>query len=170
MNASAKGDLDARYSDPNAEAMPLEHVSRLLADAPLYWLSTVRPEGRPHVTPLIGLWHDGAMVFTTGPEERKNQNLNGNAECVLTTGSNEWNQGADIVVEGAAERIGSDAELIELADAYVAKYGEVWRFNVRDGAFRHADGGEALVYRVRPRTIFAFGKAPHSQTRWRFDR
>ncbi|QFG25164.1 pyridoxamine 5'-phosphate oxidase family protein [Actinomadura sp. WMMB 499] len=28
---------------------------RLLEDAELYWLATVRADGRPHVTPLIGV-------------------------------------------------------------------------------------------------------------------
>jgi hypothetical protein len=58
-----------------------------------------------------------------------------------------------------------------LADAYVEKYGEEWRFGVRDGAFYHLqEGGEALVYRVEPRVIFGFAKSPYGQTRWHFDR
>jgi hypothetical protein len=57
----------------------------------------------------------------------------------------------------------------------VDKYGEYWRFEARDGAFHHPDGGEALVYRVAPTVAFGFGKgaefgrADFSQTRWRFD-
>jgi len=27
----------------------------------------VRPDGRPHVTPLIGVWVDGALVFRVAP-------------------------------------------------------------------------------------------------------
>lgn len=42
-----------------------------LAAALVYWLSTVRPDGRPHITPLIGVWQDGALYFCTDPEERK---------------------------------------------------------------------------------------------------
>ena len=42
-------------------------------DAEVYWLSTVRPDGRPHVTPLLGIWLDGALYFCTGPTERKAQ-------------------------------------------------------------------------------------------------
>jgi hypothetical protein len=41
------------FSDPGAEPVPwsagLEHV--VAADT--FWLSTVRPDGRPHVAPLI---------------------------------------------------------------------------------------------------------------------
>ena len=42
-----------------------------LQDAEVYWLSTVRPDGRPHVTPLLGVWLDGGLYFCTGPAERK---------------------------------------------------------------------------------------------------
>ena len=42
-------------------------------------------------------------------------------------------------------------------------------FTVRDGAFLNPEGGEAVVYEVRPKTAFGFGKGePYSQTRWRF--
>ena len=58
----------------------------------------------------------------------------------------------------------------------MSKYGEDWRFAVRDGAFYHdpaslrgADPGAAWVYEVRPSKIFGFGKgATFGQTRWRF--
>ena len=41
----------------------------------MYWLSTVRPDGRPHVTPLMSVWLEGALYFCTGPDERKAKNL-----------------------------------------------------------------------------------------------
>jgi nitroimidazol reductase NimA-like FMN-containing flavoprotein (pyridoxamine 5'-phosphate oxidase superfamily) len=93
MSNPGNGRLDARYSDPTAEAMPLDDASGMLARAPLYWLSTVRPDGRPHVTPIMGVWRDGGVCFCTGPEERKNRNLAGNPECVVATGTNSLDQG-----------------------------------------------------------------------------
>jgi hypothetical protein len=33
--------------------------------AEVHWLSTVRPDGRPHVAPLIAVWVDDALVFCT---------------------------------------------------------------------------------------------------------
>ena len=44
---------------------------RRIDEAEVFWLSTVRPDGRPHVTPLLAVWHEDAMYFCTGPEERK---------------------------------------------------------------------------------------------------
>jgi hypothetical protein len=162
-----RSELDARFSDPDATATPWEDGRRALERAELYWISTVRHDGRPHVTPLIGLWLESALWFTTGPTEQKFRNLQGNRHCVLTTGCNRWAEGLDVVVEGEAVRETDDARLGQVANALVAKYGEVWRFEVRDGAF-HQAGGEAHVFRVEPDKVLGFAKAPHAHTRWRF--
>ncbi|MET9973420.1 pyridoxamine 5'-phosphate oxidase family protein, partial [Streptomyces sp. NPDC006356] len=143
-------------------------AEKLLAEAELFWISTVRPDGRPHVTPLPAVWSDGALHFCTGPEERKARNLAGNPNLVLTTGTNTWDKGYDLVVEGEAVRITDDTRLRELAAGWETKYGSFWHFDVADGCFRHG-AGHAYVYSVAPRTVFGFGKGePFSQTRWRF--
>jgi hypothetical protein len=135
----------------------------------VYWLATVRPDGRPHVTPLIAVWLEGALYFCTGEDERKAKNLTDNAHCILTTGCNTFNEGLDLVVEGEAVRVSDKARLQRLADAYEAKYGSDWHFEVREGAFNGAEGNIALVYKVTPTTAFGFGKGESfSQTRWRF--
>lgn len=160
--------LDPRYSTPDATATPWEEARECLADAEVYWLTTVRPDGRPHVTPLHALWFDDALWFSTGVAERKAANLAANRFVVVTTGCN-TSTGLDVVVEGTAERESDDAVLTALADAYAAKYGPEWRLEVRDGCFWSAAGGDALVFRVIPTTVFGFGKGEvFSQTRWRF--
>jgi nitroimidazol reductase NimA-like FMN-containing flavoprotein (pyridoxamine 5'-phosphate oxidase superfamily) len=162
-------DLDSRYSDPEAPPVPWGTAQQTLAAAELSWLTTVRPDGRPHVTPLITVTEDATTYFCTGADERKRRNIAANPHVVLTTGANTWNAGVDVVVEGDAERVTDEATLRRLADALVAKYGEVWRFDVGNGSFLHVGTtDEAWVYAVRPGTVFAFGKAPHTQTRYRF--
>ena len=47
----------------------------MLENAELYWLTTVRNDGRPHVTPLIGVMQDGAVHSCTGLGEQKARNL-----------------------------------------------------------------------------------------------
>jgi general stress protein 26 len=164
--------LDARYSSEDATAAAWEDARERLARAELYWISTVRPDGRPHVTPLIAVWADGALCFCTGEAERKARNLAANPHVVLTTGSNSMGDGLDLVVEGKAVNVTDEVRLRRLADAWVEKYGEEWRFDVRDGAFRHSQGderGKVLVFEVVPTTAFGFGKGEtFSQTRWRF--
>jgi Pyridoxamine 5'-phosphate oxidase len=163
-------ELDARFSEKGASATPWAVAQAALEAAPLFWISTVRSDGRPHVTPLIAVWLDGALIFCTGPEEQKARNLARNPHCILMTGCNALDEGLDIVVEGDAVNIGDEARLGRIAEVYVAKYGSDWRFEVRDGAFAHSDGGKALVFEVAPVTAFGFAKGPFSQTRWRFAR
>lgn len=98
------------FSSDGAAPTPWATARAGLRDAPLYWLSTVRPDGRPHVTPLVGIWLDGAAYFCTGPTERKARNLAQNRQCVLTTGCNQLN-GLDLVVEGEATQVDDEAGL-----------------------------------------------------------
>jgi nitroimidazol reductase NimA-like FMN-containing flavoprotein (pyridoxamine 5'-phosphate oxidase superfamily) len=163
-------DLAERFSSPGATARPWSEASDRLEQAELYWLSTVRPDGRPHVTPLIAVWADERLYFCTGSDERKAKNIATNPSCVLTTGCNTLHQGLDVVVEGEAVNVRDDARLQVIADAYVAKYGEEWTFTVAGGEFHlEGDGSPALVFEVTPTTVLAFGKGePYSQTRYRF--
>jgi nitroimidazol reductase NimA-like FMN-containing flavoprotein (pyridoxamine 5'-phosphate oxidase superfamily) len=169
--AEPVAELDARFSMEGATPTGWAEARDHLEKASLYWLSTVRPDGRPHVTPLISVWRDGALYFCTGPSEQKARNLARNSHCILTTGGNALDEGLDIVVEGDAARVSDDAELQQIADAYESKYGSDWQFEVRDGAFYQeglSDG--ALVFEVAPATAFGFRKDEYSQTRWRFAR
>jgi nitroimidazol reductase NimA-like FMN-containing flavoprotein (pyridoxamine 5'-phosphate oxidase superfamily) len=162
-------DLSA-FSSDDAVSTEWARGRRDLQDAEVYWLATVRPDGRPHVTPLTGIWFDGALYFCTGPTERKAKNLAQNAHCVLTTGCNRLD-GLDVVVEGNAAKVSDPAELANVADTYESKYGR--HFTAPEGTwFGLGDAmrrGEAVVFRVAPSTAFGFGKGtPYSQTRWSF--
>jgi general stress protein 26 len=165
-------ELDRRFSSEGATARAWSEAERQLEGAEVFWVSTVRPDGRPHVTPLISVWLDGALYFCTGPDERKAKNLARNPHCILTTGCNALDEGLDIVVEGDANQVTDEAKLQRVADEYVSKYGDDWRFGVRDGAFVHDgahEGSVAIVYEVAPVTAFGFGKGEEfSQTRWRW--
>ena len=162
-------ELEPTFSSPDAVATRWATARRRLEDAEIFWLSTVRPDGRPHVTPLIAVWMDGSLCFTTGPTERKAKNLAVNASCILTTGTNRLEGGLDLVVEGEAVRLTDVATLQRLVDAFAVKYPEPFHFTVRDGRIG-GEGGEILAFRVRMRTAFGFGRgATYSQTRWSFE-
>lgn len=169
-------ELDSRFSSDDATPRAWPEGRERLERVEVYWLSTVRPDGRPHVTPLLSVWMDGALYFCTGPDERKAKNLARNPHCILTTGCNALDEGLDVVVEGDAVRVTGDARLGRVADAYLSKYGSDWRFAVRDGAFYHDSGslretytGAAWVYEVSPKKVFGFGRDRlFSQIRWRF--
>ena len=159
-------ELQSQFSSKDATPTEWAEAQEHLEKAEVYWLSTVRPDGRPHVTPLLAVWLDDAMYFCTGPSERKAQNLTNNLHCVITTGCNMLNAGLDLVVEGDAIQVSDTALLQRLADTYEVKY-DGWHFTVHDGAF-YGDGGKAIVYEIAPATVFGFGKGTFSQTRWRF--
>ncbi len=162
-------ELDSRFSSEGASPTPWAEARGHLEKAEIFWLSTVRPDGRPHVTPLLCVWLDGALYFCTGADERKAKNLVHNAHCILTTGCNTLSQGLDLVIEGDAMRVSDDTVLQRVADLYEAKYGRDWHFDVYDGAFNGRGGNIALVYQVTPTTAFGFGRGESSsQTRWRF--
>lgn len=168
MTAEPTAEIDRRFSDPSATPTPWADGAAALANAELYWLTTVRADGRPHVTPLVGVVHDGVFHFCTGLEEQKARNLAHAPHVAVTTGNNTWNRGLDIVVEGTAVRVEDDAALHPVADAYRDKYGDAWDFGVADGMFTHGDAITAAVFRVEPGKVLAFAKEPHGQTRYRF--
>ena len=166
-------DLDPRFSGDGAHPTPWSEARELLERAEIYWLTTVRPDGRPHVTPLIAAWLDNALYIVTGPDERKARNVAANPHVAITTGNNSIADGLDLIVEGDAVPVLDEAKLQRFADALAAKYGPPFVFTVRDGAFSGA-GGEIyerprLALEIAPTTVFGFRKGQSfSQTRWRF--
>lgn len=170
-------ELDQRFSSEAAQPRPWTEVLSVIDQAEIFWLSTVRRDGRPHVTPLPAIWLDGALHFTTGPGEQKAKNLEANPACVLTTGTNTWRSGLDVVVEGQAVRVTDTSLLESLAAMWKAKLN--WPFEVADGGFQEPSSeiageefgatGTSHVFAVVPTKVLAFGKGePFSQTRYRF--
>lgn len=170
-------ELDARFSSPDATPRPWSDVLDVIEAAEIFWLSTVRSDGRPHVTPLPAMWLDGALHFCTGPGEQKARNLAHNPVCALTTGTNVFGSGLDVVVEGTAVRVTNRPLLERLATMWQEELD--WPFEATEDGFRERasevageefdDRGSAHVFAVAPVKVLAFGKsAPFSQTRYRF--
>ena len=159
--------LDRRFSDAGAEATPWQATEEVLSAAQMFTLTTVRPDGRPHVVPLLALWDRGAAHFVTGPEEQKHRNLERSALVTLTTTTgNRFAHGLDVTVEGAAERVTDQKRLEQLAALWPERFGEEWAYEVRDGAFWHAQGA-AHVFAVTPTVVRTFTRGPYRQTTYR---
>ncbi|MBO3084266.1 pyridoxamine 5'-phosphate oxidase family protein [Cellulomonas fengjieae] len=169
------GVIDPRYGDPSATPPPWADIERRLQDAGLYWIVTVRADGRPHAVPLVGVWHEGAFAFCTTAQEQKVRNLDGNPSVAVTTGTTgagRWDSGVELVMEGEVARVTDPDRLQRLADAWFAKYGDDWRFEVRGQGFVEASEAAATdetapVYRLAPGKVLAFGGG-HGQTAYRF--
>ncbi len=160
--------LDTRFSEPGSPATAWADTAQILEDAQLFWITTVRAEGRPHVSPLVAVWLDDTLYFSTGGTEQKAFNLRTNPNVVLTTGCNSWDRGLDVVVEGPAVQVTDGTLLARLAVAWSAKWDGRWRYEVHDGLFHHPGGGDALVYAVHPDKVMTFGKGTFTHTTHRF--
>lgn len=160
-------ELAPRFSSEGAKPTSWAEAIAMLNTADIYWLSTVRPDGRPHVTPLFAGWLDDALYFCTGADERKAKNLAANPHCVMTTGCNVISDSLDIVIEGDAVRVIDESTLQRVAELYATKYD--WQLTFRDGALIGEGGNVADVYKISPTTAFGFRKGESfCQTRWRF--
>ena len=160
--------LDEPYSSADAVAVSWAQTSQILESAELFWISTVRPDGRPHVTPVVAVWTDGVVCFSTGAGEQKFANLRANPHVVLTTGCSHWDRGIDVVVEGDAVQVTDDATLRRLAAAFATRWDGRWQYDVRDGHFYDGDAGDfpAEVFTVAPAKVWAYTKGdPFAATR-----
>ena len=144
-------------------------AERRLAAGGTYWLATARPDGRPHVRPVLAVWLDGRLYFCSGESTRKARNLAHDSRCVLSVAC----AGMDLVVEGTAARVTAEDELRPVAARYGSKYD--WHVTVRRGVFDGAEGAPTAgpppyqVYALAPGVVHGFATDDTlASTRWRF--
>lgn len=75
------------------------------------WLATIAADGRPHVTGIGAIWHDGAFWFETGKTTRKGRNIARKPRCTHTLAVREF----DLVVDGDAHLVTDPVTVAELA-------------------------------------------------------
>ncbi|HEY7270205.1 MAG TPA: pyridoxamine 5'-phosphate oxidase family protein, partial [Dehalococcoidia bacterium] len=143
--------------------LPWSWAEQRLSDAHTYWLSTTRPDGRPHAMPVWGVWLDGRFYFSSGASSRKARNLASQPACVVSAGAGD----VAVVLEGTAAREHDDALLERAAAAYTTKYD--WPLRVREGGVYDDSGNGGPMFAVQPSVVFGFGDDFATATRWRFD-
>jgi len=130
-----------------------EWVTKRLERSHNYWICSTRPDGRPHAAPVWGVWHDGAIVFSTDPSSRKAQNLAANPAVTIHLESGD----ETVILEGAIEiiklRSGID-------NAYYKKY------KMRLSSFP----GPVGLYKLKPKKVMAWREKDFvtSATKWIF--
>ena len=126
-----------------------------------YWITTVKPDGSPHVMVVWGMWQDGRFLFSTGSKSRKAQNLAQNPQCVVSTEHTD----EAVIVEGVAE-IADVAARRKMIPAYERKYD--WDLSkMKDDMLSMKEP----VFAVRPKVVFALWEKyfQTKSTRWRFE-
>src|SRR5687768_7196996 len=111
-------DLPKEYGTPT-KLLAWADVRKELEDAPVYWVASTRPDGRPHVVPRDGMWLDATWYYGGSPETVHNRNLRENPEVVMHIGDGM----KAIIVEGTVEIIKPSRETAaRLADINNVKY------------------------------------------------
>jgi Pyridoxamine 5'-phosphate oxidase len=131
--------------------LPWKWAEERLRKSHNYWISTTRPDGRPHVMLVWGLWLNDLFYFSTGRTSRKARNLATNPNCVVCSEVAE----EAVIVEGVVEEV-ADAGVIR---KFVEDYD------------RKVDPKTGPIFAVRPRVAFGFWEADFtgSATRWYFE-
>lgn len=137
--------------------LPWSWAAERFSKAHNYWLATTRPDGRPHIMPVWGVWVDNAFYFSTGRQSRKSRNLAVSPNCVVCPEG----AGEAIILEGIAQEVTESSSVRRFADEYRKKYD--WDM----------EGNEGPIYGVRPRVAFGFVEKSNAvqgnPTRWLFD-
>ncbi len=139
----------------NKGLLPWKWAEQRLAKSHNYWITTVRPDGRPHTMVVWGLWLANVFYFSTGRESRKFHNLKANPNCVVC---NELAREA-VIVEGVAR---------EVREAALGK--RFFRLYERKYDFDMSPYQQEPIWVVRPVKVFAFDEklTLNRATRWRF--
>jgi hypothetical protein len=141
--------------------LPWSHVTERMEKAINYWIATTDPRGRPHATPVWGVWLDDTFFFDGSPHTRRGRNMETNPAVTVHLES-----GSDVVIlQGEVHQIkGIHPELAQrLAAAYTAKYKDM---GYAPSADTWNEGG---IYKLTVRKAFAWTKFPDDTTRWRFN-
>jgi nitroimidazol reductase NimA-like FMN-containing flavoprotein (pyridoxamine 5'-phosphate oxidase superfamily) len=162
--------LDPRYSDAEAEPAPWADAEARLATAEVAWIVTVRPDGRPHATPMVPVTLDGRTYFHTGSREVKYANLQANPQVLVLAGDTAWDRGLDVAVSGVATPVTDDALLKRIAELYRGRWDGRWELDVRDGAVASGTPDlQLVVFEVTPDRAYGHAKGdPFGQTSYRF--
>lgn len=143
--------------------LPWATVEQALVESLHYWLSTVRPDGRPHVVPRWGVWMRRAFWYDGSPDTIHARNLRVNPEVVLTLESGEH----AVILEGSAAPSAPVGGALgqALSERFVAKYGPRGYAPAPD-AWSGEGAGGLVVF--RPHKALAWFQFPRDVTRFRF--
>ena len=137
--------------------LPWSWAEERLVASRSYWLATVRPDGRPHVMPVWGVWASDGVWFSSSNESRKAKNLSADPRAVITTDDPRQ----PIVVEGSAVPVRLPTAVEDFTRWTNEKY---------DTDYPVAFFADNACFCLEPRWVFALDDADFqgSPTSWTF--
>ena len=136
------------------------HVQERMDNAKNYWVCTVRPDGRPHCTPVWGVWLANTLYIEGSRETRRAQNLIANPNVSI-----HLENGNDVVIlEGQAHEVQKPAPQLgqQLSQAFTKKYESQ---GYSPSPENWDQGG---LFAIQPKTILAWTEFPKDTTRFTF--
>jgi hypothetical protein len=148
--------IPAEYGVPkhNKGLLSWSHVVDRMTQALHYWVCTVSPDRRPHVTPVDGLWLANRLYFGGSPKTRWNRDLAVNPAVSIHLDSSD----EVVIMHGEAYlRTPDQALAVQLSEASQEKYGY---------APRPEEYAASGVHVFQPRVVFVWKQFPRDVTRW----
>jgi PPOX class probable F420-dependent enzyme len=106
--------------DETTALAPAARIDRLLRSEPVVWMSTVRPDGSPHLIPIWFSWDGEAIIVASKPNAQKVRNVRANPVVMLALGQPD--EDFDVgLLEGRAELLDVPAADV-LPASHLTKY------------------------------------------------
>jgi hypothetical protein len=151
------------YGVPQGEEtmLPWAMVEEQLHQERIYWVCTVRPDGRPHSVPLWGAWFNERFYFDGSSQTRHVRNLMENPAVSVHLESGE----EVVIIDGIGRAVGKpDRDLaMGVYKIYKSKYAGYPGYDPTPEMWD--EGG---LYEVVPQRVLAWRNFPNDATRWVF--
>lgn len=140
--------------------LPWHKAEMRLTQSRHYWVATIWPDGRPHLSVVWGAWNQDAFWFSTGRASRKHRNLQADLRCTVSTEDGE----RPIVFDGEAELVTNPALIAIFLSRLNMKYRESY-------SLESMDPENKACYRVKPKVAIGLEEQDiaGSATRWQFE-
>lgn len=129
------------------------HIDSRLCDDIIIWLTTVRPDGRPHTVPVWFWWDGVAITIFMQPGTTKVRNLSANPAVTLALDSRDDGEEI-IIIEGAGELLAETSDMI-MTPAFAAKYAHL--FPRIDSSPERMAAEYRQPVRITPSKLIAWG-------------
>ena len=109
---------DYGIEESEAGLLGWDFVQNEMKDAKNYWLSTIKPDGRPHAIPIWGSWINDGFYFGGGSETQNRKNLAENPYIVVHSESGT----KVVIIEGKVSIENNEILIKEIKKDYMRKY------------------------------------------------